>query len=76
MINSNSMSGFTYIYESGEDYFNIKGSLDFTKFNYKEINKINQKTNPITYFTIKKGMKLDDIKKKLEKDGYKCIKNK
>ena len=76
MINSNSMSGFTYIYESGEDYFNIKGSLDFTKFNYKEINKINQKTNPISYFTIKKGMKLDDIKKKLEKDGYKCIKNK
>jgi len=74
MINSNSMSGFTYIYESGDDYFNIKGSLDFTKFNYNEIGKINQKTNPLSYFTIKKSLTIEKLTKKLEKDGYKCSK--
>lgn len=72
IINSNGMSGFTYVYETSENFFKVSGYLDFTLFDYKKINKIDQKVIPISYFTINSKPSFKVLKKSLEKEGYVC----
>lgn len=71
--NSNGLSGFTnFRFDYSDDYLDIGMVYDFTKFNYEEINKINQDTNPISYFKIKKNMTYDDLIKELKKNSFTC----
>lgn len=72
VINSNGMPGFTYTYETSDDYVKVKGYLDFTLFNYDEIEKINQEAMPLSYFKISRDMTYKTLKNDLEKNGYKC----
>lgn len=72
MVNSNAMKGFTYILDEGTNKFKITSSLDFTVFDYDEINKINQKTKPISYFEIDSKLTYKKFKSILEKQGYTC----
>ena len=76
IVNSNGMSGFTYEFETGSDFLNIKSYLDFTLFDYKKINKINQSTTPISFFEINSKLNYEKLKTKLEKQGYSCNKSK
>lgn len=76
VINSNGMSGFTYTYETSDDYVKVNGYLDFTLFNYDEIEKINQDAMPLSYFKINRDMTYKTLKTNLEKNGYKCTKTK
>lgn len=72
VINSNGMPGFTYTYETSDDYVKVNGYLDFTLFNYDEIEKINQEAMPLSYFKISRDMTYKTLKNDLEKNGYKC----
>ena len=72
VINSNGMPGFTYTYETSDDYVKVNGYLDFTLFNYDEIEKINQEAMPLSYFKISHDMTYKTLKNDLEKNGYKC----
>lgn len=72
IINSNGMSGFTYVYEASESFFKVMGYLDFTLFDYKKINKMDQKVAPISYFNINSNPSFKALKKDLEKEGYVC----
>lgn len=72
VINSNGMPGFTYTYETSDDYVKVNGYLDFTLFNYDEIEKINQEAMPLSYFKISRDMTYKTLKANLEKEGYKC----
>lgn len=72
IINSNGMSGFTYVYETSENFFKVLGYLDFTLFDYKKINKMDQKVAPISYFNINSNPSFKVLKKELEKNGYVC----
>ena len=76
IINSNGMSGFTYTYETSENFFKVFGYLDFTLFDYDKISKINQSVTPISYFNISSKQSFNELTKKLEKEGYVCIKSK
>lgn len=76
IINSNGMSGFTYTYETSDDYFKVNSYLDFTLFNYDEIKKIDQDLMPLSYFKINEDMTFESLKKHLEKEGYVCISSK
>ena len=66
------MSGFTYIYETSENFFKVSGYLDFTLFNYDKISKINQSITPISYFKIEPKQSFKELYKNLEKQGYVC----
>lgn len=72
VINSNGMPGFTYTYETSDDYVKVNGYLDFTLFNYDEIEKINQEAMPLSYFKISRDITYKTLKANLEKEGYKC----
>ena len=72
IINSNGMPGFTYTYETSDNYVKVNGYLDFTLFNYDEIEKINQEAMPLSYFKISRDMTYKTLKANLEKQGYKC----
>lgn len=72
VINSNGMPGFTYTYETSDNYVKVNGYLDFTLFNYDEIEKINQEAMPLSYFKISRDMTYKTLKNDLEKNGYKC----
>lgn len=72
VINSNGMPGFTYTYETSDNYVKVNGYLDFTLFNYDEIEKINQEAMPLSYFKINRDMTYKTLKTNLEKEGYKC----
>lgn len=72
VINSNGMPGFTYTYETSDDYVKVNGYLDFALFNYDEIEKINQEAMPLSYFKISRDMTYKTLKNDLEKNGYKC----
>lgn len=72
VINSNGMPGFTYTYETSDNYVKVNGYLDFTLFNYDEIEKINQEAMPLSYFKISRDMTYKTLKANLEKEGYKC----
>ena len=72
VINSNGMPGFTYTYETSDNYVKVNGYLDFTLFNYDEIEKINQEAMPLSYFKISRDMTYKTLKANLEKQGYKC----
>lgn len=72
IINSNGMPGFTYTYETSDNYVKVNGYLDFTLFNYDEIEKINQEAMPLSYFKISRDMTYKTLKTNLEKEGYKC----
>ena len=76
IINSNGMPGFTYTYEISDDYLKVNSYLDFTLFDYKKINKIDQDLMPISYFKIYDDMTFNSLKKDLEKQGYKCVSTK
>lgn len=76
IINSNGMPGFTYTYEISDDYLKVNSYLDFTLFDYKKINKIDQDLMPISYFKIYDDMTFSSLKKDLEKQGYKCVSSK
>lgn len=76
IINSNGMPGFTYTYEISDDYLKVNSYLDFTLFDYKKINKIDQDLMPISYFKISDDMTFSSLKKNLEKQGYKCVSTK
>lgn len=72
IINSNGMPGFTYTYETSDNYVKVNGYLDFTLFNYDEIEKIDQEAMPLSYFKISRDMTYKTLKANLEKEGYKC----
>lgn len=72
IINSNGMPGFTYTYETSDNYVKVNGYLDFMLFNYDEIEKINQEAMPLSYFKISRDMTYKTLKANLEKQGYKC----
>ncbi len=70
IINSNGMPGFTYIFEEEPYKFTVSGYLDFTLF--KDINKLDQKAKPVTYFRLKENLKYKELKKELVDKGYNC----
>lgn len=74
IINSNSMPGFTYLYEETDKSLSVDSYLDFTKFEYDKINKIDQKKKPISYFKISDKLTYKKFRKYLENKGY-IIKN-
>lgn len=76
IINSNGMSGFTYLYEIGEDYFSVNGYLDFTLIEFNKIDKINFDTNPVSYIKISSKTNYSSLIKQLKSNGYKCVSSK
>lgn len=73
IINSNGMSGFTYIPETSSNYFKVQTYLDYDAFDINAIKNINQDTTPLSFFTINVDKKYEDLKNNLEKKGFKCI---
>ena len=73
LLNSNGMKGFTYTYEVSDKSFKINSYLDFSQFDYKKINNIDQNLMPISYFEITNNMKYETLIKELQNQGYKCV---
>ena len=73
LLNSNGMKGFTYTYEVSDKSFKINSYLDFSQFDYKKINNIDQSLMPISYFEITNNMKYETLIKELQNQGYKCV---
>lgn len=73
LMNSNGMPGFTYTYETSDNFFKVNSYLDFALFDYDNISKIDQNLTPISYFKIDKKMTFKSLKKDLEKEGYVCV---
>lgn len=73
ILNSYGMSGFTYLYEVGDDYISINSYLDFNLFDYNVIDKNNPDTNPISYIKINSSVNYDKLIKQFEANGYKCV---
>lgn len=76
IINSNGMPGFTYVYDISDNNFKISSYLDFKKFEFDKIKKINQDVSPISYFKIDSKLNYKTLKKNMEKQGYVCTKSK
>lgn len=75
IINSNGMPGFTHVYEAGDSYIKVYSYYDMTEIDFKKVDKINQKTTPVSYLKLKSTTTYKNLKTKLEKDGYVCKKN-
>lgn len=75
VINSNGMSGFTYVYQVSDDSFSVNGYLDFTLFNFEEIDQINQDLMPLSYFKISSDLTYEDLVSDLESQGYTCTRS-
>lgn len=75
IINSNGMDGFTYIYESGDDYFSVNSYLDIAKFDFNIIDKNDNKKNPLSYVNVNSKTTYKSLIKYFEKNGYKCTKS-
>lgn len=76
IVNSNGMPGFTYLYETSDEYFKVSGYLDFTLIDFDKVDKINQDLMPVSYVKINSKVNYKTLKKNLEKQGYKCIPSK
>lgn len=76
IINSNGMSGFTYVPETASNYFKVQTYLDYDAFDINTIKNINQDTTPLSFFTIDVNKKYEDLRNNLEKKGFKCTLNK
>lgn len=76
VINTNGMDGFTYVYEVSDDSFKVNGYLDFSLFNFNEIDKINQDLMPISYFKFDSKTTYKSLISNFEKEGYECIPSK
>lgn len=76
IINSNGMSGFTYVPETASNYFKVQTYLDYDAFDLNAIKNINQDTTPLSFFNINVNKKYVDLKNNLEKKGFKCTLNK
>lgn len=76
IINSNGMSGFTYMYETTSDSFKVNLYLDYEKFNKEKIKEIDQEITPISFFEIKTEKNYDNLIKTLENKGFNCTKSK
>ncbi len=76
IINSNGMPGFTYIYETNDNFFELSGYLDFELMEFDKIDKIDKKVNPITYFDINSKITYKDLQKELSSKGYVCTASK
>lgn len=72
VINSNGMSGFTYIVEENDNSFKVNGYLDFEKMNFKEVDKQNYDLFPIAYEKINSKTTYNNFINKLKKQGYTC----
>lgn len=72
IVNSNGMPGFTYIYESNDDFIKVNGYLDFTLFEFDKIDKMDQELMPISYFKIDSKTTYKTLKEDLESEGYVC----
>lgn len=72
IINSNGMKGFTHIYEIGENSLKINSYYDVTLMDFDLIDKNDNKINPISYINLKSNVTYKNLKKNLEKNGYKC----
>ena len=72
LLNSNGMDGFTYVYESTDEYFKITGYIDFKKIDFKKIDKLNQDLVKVSFYKINSKLTYKNLKKSLEKDGYTC----
>ncbi len=75
IVNSNGMSGFTYLFEESDVSIKVNGYLDFEAFDYKKIKNINQDALPISYFKIDSKRSFKKLKKTLEDQGYVCTVN-
>lgn len=76
VVNSNGMPGFTYLYETSDEYFKVSGYLDFTLIDFDKVDKMDQDLMPISYVKINSKTNYKILKKDLEKQGYKCIPSK
>lgn len=76
IVNSNGMSGFTHIYEIGEDTLKINSYYDILSIDFSLVNKNDNKSNPISYVNLKSNTTYKDLKEDLEKNGYKCTPSK
>lgn len=76
VVNSNGMPGFTYLYETSDEYFKVSGYLDFTLIDFDKVDKMDQDLMPISYVKINSKTNYKTLKKDLEKQGYKCIPSK
>lgn len=72
IINSNGMSGFTYSYEISDNLFKIDSYLDYELFDETQVKDALQKGTPISFYPISLEKKYLDLKKVLEKSGFKC----
>lgn len=72
IVNSNGMPGFTYVYESNDDFIKVNGYLDFTLFEFEKIDKMDQELMPISYFKIDSKITYKTLKEELESEGYVC----
>ena len=73
IVNSNGMSGFTHIYEIGEDTLKISSYYDILSIDFS---LVDNKSNPISYVNLKSNTTYKDLKEDLEKNGYKCTPSK
>ena len=76
IVNSNGMSGFTHIYEIGEDTLKISSYYDILSIDFSLVDKNDNKSNPISYVNLKSNTTYKDLKEDLEKNGYKCTPSK
>lgn len=72
IINSNGMSGFTYSYETSDNLFKIDSYLDYELFDETQVKDALQKGTPISFYPISLEKNYLDLKKVLEKSGFKC----
>lgn len=72
VINSNGISGFTYVVEENDELFKVDGYLDFEQINFKELDTQDFQLFPITYKKINSKTTYKSFVNSLKKEGYSC----
>ncbi len=76
IVNSNGMKGFTHTYEISDNQISVYSYYDFTKIDFKKVDKNDDKITPISYISFKSTTTYDKLIKNLKKSGYKCTNSK
>lgn len=76
IVNSNGMEGFTHTYEISDNQISVFSYYDFTKIDFKKVDKNDDKITPISYVNFKSTTTYDKLIQNLKKSGYKCTSSK
>lgn len=76
LINSNGINGFKYDYEFDEKSLTFNTILNYDEIDFNVIKNVDQIVTPISFITIDKKRKFNQLEEELVKKGFTCVSSK